>query len=380
MSIQSEITRILTKRDESFEAVEGKGVTVPSGSTIDDLPGLIALIPTGGGGGMTVIETTDSHGGTIVTITGEEVVLQSKSVTPTTSSQLINPDDGYTGLASVNVGAIPSQYIVPTGTTNITSNGTYDVTQYASASISVSGGTVNIQTNKNATPTESTQIISPDTGYDALAQVTISAVSSDYIGSNITVDPTPTVSEQTVTIPAGYYSAQTTKSVATATKATPGITVNTAGLITASYTQTAGYVTAGTVSSTSQLTVQAAKTITPSTTSQTAVSAYRYTTGVVTVAAIQTETSSITPTTTAQTINPSTGKYFSQVTVAAIPAQYKDVSSVTASAADILSGKVAISSTGATLNGSLVVQHYYTGSGTPDASTGSNGDIYLKTS
>lgn len=348
MSIQSEITRILAKRDESFEAVEGKGVTVPAGSTIDDLPDLIALIPTGGGGGMTVIETTDSHGGTIVTITGEEVVLQSKSVTPSTASQLVSPDDGYTGLASVNVAAIPSQYIVPTGTTNITSNGTYDVTQYATASISVSGGTVNIQTNKNATPTESAQTITPDTGYDALAQVTVGAISSDYIGSNITVNPTPTVSAQTVTIPSGYYSARTTKSVATATKATPGITISNSGLITASYTQTAGYVTAGTVSSTSQMTTQGATTITPSTTAQTAVSAYRYTTGA--------------------------------VTVAAIPAQYKDVSSVTVSSADILSGKVAISSTGATLNGTLVVQHYYTGSGTPAASTGSNGDIYLKTS
>lgn len=46
MSIQSEITRISGKRDDSFDAVESKGVTVPSGSTIDDLPGLIAQILT----------------------------------------------------------------------------------------------------------------------------------------------------------------------------------------------------------------------------------------------------------------------------------------------------------------------------------------------
>lgn len=47
MSIQSEITRITNKRDLSFNAVEAKGVTVPSNSTINDLPNLIASISTG---------------------------------------------------------------------------------------------------------------------------------------------------------------------------------------------------------------------------------------------------------------------------------------------------------------------------------------------
>ncbi len=66
MSIQSEINRIIAARDSSFMAVASKGVTVPSGSTIDDLPGLIALITTSGG--VTVTETQDAAGGTIVTI------------------------------------------------------------------------------------------------------------------------------------------------------------------------------------------------------------------------------------------------------------------------------------------------------------------------
>ena len=44
MSIASEITRITNKRDASFTAVANKGVTVPSGSTIDDLPDLINAI------------------------------------------------------------------------------------------------------------------------------------------------------------------------------------------------------------------------------------------------------------------------------------------------------------------------------------------------
>ena len=93
MSIQSEITRITNKRDLSFIAVESKGVTVPTGATIDDLPGLIELIVQSGGvsgsGGpvyqdpsgyvylssqygaaIGVIDTLDSGGGIIRTING----------------------------------------------------------------------------------------------------------------------------------------------------------------------------------------------------------------------------------------------------------------------------------------------------------------------
>ena len=45
MSISSEITRIRTKRDLAFTAIENKGVTVPSGSDIQDLELLISKIP-----------------------------------------------------------------------------------------------------------------------------------------------------------------------------------------------------------------------------------------------------------------------------------------------------------------------------------------------
>lgn len=66
--------------------------------------------------------------------------------------------------------------------------------------------------------------------------------------------------------------------------ALPEITVSSAGLITATSEQAAGYVPGGTKSSTKQLTIQAGKTITPGTTAQTAVASGRYTTGAVTVA------------------------------------------------------------------------------------------------
>ncbi len=55
MSIQSEITRITSARDSSFTAVGEKGVTVPTGSTIDDLPGLINQIEAGGTSAVTSI-------------------------------------------------------------------------------------------------------------------------------------------------------------------------------------------------------------------------------------------------------------------------------------------------------------------------------------
>ena len=67
-------------------------------------------------------------------------------------------------------------------------------------------------------------------------------------------------------------------------QATPSISVSSGGLITASATQGGGIVADGTMSATQQLTTQGAKTVTPSTSTQTAVASGRYTTGAVQVA------------------------------------------------------------------------------------------------
>jgi hypothetical protein len=91
-----------------------------------------------------------------------------------------------------------------------------------------------------------------------------------------------TASGATVTVPAGYYASKVSKSVTTATQATPGITVSSDGLITASATQSAGYVSAGTKSATKQLEIQAAQTITPGTEDQTIASG-KYLTGAQTI-------------------------------------------------------------------------------------------------
>lgn len=76
----------------------------------------------------------------------------------------------------------------------------------------------------------------------------------------------------------------TINTIPTTTQATPTIAVSSGGLITVTSKQTEGYVKAGTKMPIKQLDVQDAKTITPSTNSQTAVSAYKFTTGAITVA------------------------------------------------------------------------------------------------
>lgn len=282
------------------------------------------------GGGMTVVETQDSHGGTIVTITGEEIILQSKSATPTTSSQTIQPDEGYTGLSQVLVGAIPSQYIIPTGTKSITANGTgIDVAQYESVDVAVPSSSPNLQTKTNISPTTSSQTISPDSGYDGLSSVQINAMPSGSATAPSTISATDaSISSQTGKITLTKYAVSVTPVV------------------------TAGYISSGTegkstVSVTANVTTKGAATITPTKSTQT-ISSGTYLTGT--------------------------------QTIAAIPSAYQDVTSVTAAAGDVVSGKTIVDSTGATVNGSLVIQHYYTGSGTPSSSLGQDGDIYLQTS
>lgn len=74
------------------------------------------------------------------TYVGSGVTRQSaKTVTPTKSTQTAVASGVYT-TGAVSVGAIPSDYIIPSGSETKTANGTYDVTSLAQLVVNVSGG------------------------------------------------------------------------------------------------------------------------------------------------------------------------------------------------------------------------------------------------
>lgn len=284
MSIASEISRLQTAKTDIKTAIEAKGVSVPSSAKIDVFDDYIAQIPTGGS-------------------------YQSKTVSPT----------------------------------------------------------------------ESSQTVSPDSGYDALSSVTVNAISSTYVGSGIARKSSSdlTASGATVTVPAGYYSSQATKSVSSGSATAPAsisgssATVST-GTNTLILTKTvsvtpsvsAGYVSTGTagnssVSLTASVATKAAATITPGTTNQTIASG-TYLTGTQTISG------------DADLVAANIKK---DVQIFNVTGTY--TSDATATTDDIVSGETAYVD-GSKITGSLVINKYYTGSTAPSASLGSNGDIYIQ--
>lgn len=188
------------------DAIRTKGGTSDPLTWPDEYVDAIGAISGGGGGSM-----------------------QSKTATPTESTQTIQPDTGYDGLSSVTVNPIPSQYIVPTGTKSITANGTgIDVTEYAAVDVAVPSSAPTLQ-SKSATPTETAQTVTPDSGYDGLSSVSVGAISSTYVGSGITRRSSSdlTVSTHTVTAPAGYYESDASRMVALGGVQTPTISAGT---------------------------------------------------------------------------------------------------------------------------------------------------------
>ena len=133
--------------------------------------------------------TADSGYDALSDVTVNAIQTETKSVTPTTSTQKVTPTSGKY-LTEVSVSAIQTE------TKSVTSNGTYKPTSgkyFSSVTVNVPSQTFNTQT-KTVTPTESTQTVSPDNGYNGLSTVTVKPISSTYIGSAV-----PTKGATTIT-------------------------------------------------------------------------------------------------------------------------------------------------------------------------------------
>ena len=170
-----------------------------------------------GGGGMTVVETQDEHGGTIVTITGTSVTLQSKTnITPTETAATIEPDEGYTGLSSVQINAISSTYVGS------------GITSRSSSDLSASGATVTVPSGYYSS--QATKSVSSGTaGTPTASKGTVS-------NHSVTVTPS-------VTNTAGYISGGTktgtgvTVTVSELESGTKSITSNGTGIDVSGYSK-----------------------------------------------------------------------------------------------------------------------------------------------
>lgn len=149
-------------------------------------------------------------------------------------------------------------------------------------------------TSVSYTPTESVQTdtLTPGSGYGGFStvSVTVNAISSTYVGTGVTQRHASdlTANLSTVTVPAGYYSSQVTKNVASATAFKPAVTItSSSGVVTATNTFTSAYYASSTTTSTLNLTTQAAQTINTSTADQT-IASYRWLTGTQTIKSVTT--------------------------------------------------------------------------------------------
>ena len=171
MTIASALAALNTDIQNARTAVTNKGGTVTSGggssqlatdiSTITELKGETRNVQINSTSGNTFTPTSGKNGITSITVTPKNYA---RTISPTTSQQTFNVPSNYSGHGQVKVNAVTSSIdsdiqagnikqgvnilgvvgtytgTTPTGTLSITTNGVYDVTNYASAEVNVSGG------------------------------------------------------------------------------------------------------------------------------------------------------------------------------------------------------------------------------------------------
>lgn len=117
-----------------------------SAVTVEAAPLDAAKTVTAGTTVQTVSPTAGKLG--IKSVTINPTPSSAKTATPTKTSQTISPDTGKL-LSSVTVDPIPDEYIVPTGSQTITTNGTVNVTNLASVVVDVPNKTSEITITEN---------------------------------------------------------------------------------------------------------------------------------------------------------------------------------------------------------------------------------------
>ena len=286
-------------------------------------------------------------------------------------------------------------------------------------------GGATIQSNKNATPSTSQQVVTPDSGYDALAQVTVAAMPSGTAGTptatkgavddgyGITV--TPSVTNSTGYITGGTKTGTGVRVTAREIVSGESITADDSGeWDVANYeTLTIPDGTAGTPSATKGTVSNHTVSVTPSVTNSTGwinggtktgsavtVSASELVSGTLSVTSsgtkdVTTYASASIPAGTAGTPTATKGSV-SNHSISVTPSvtnstgfitgSTKSGTAVTVSASELVSGTLSVSQNGtqnvttyASVNVAIPIVTYYTGTSAPASSLGQNGDIYLRT-
>lgn len=164
----------LTNFSSTTKILKTQGSWLEDDITLEDEGSSIAIVKearqSGGGVGvdiisagtasLSVVDTLDSGGGTIRSITADLVVdLQTKTVTPSDTNITVTADSGYQGLSECIVTPPSAPYLIPTGTATITENGTVDISEYEYVSVTVVPAGITLQA-KTATPSTAVQTIS----------------------------------------------------------------------------------------------------------------------------------------------------------------------------------------------------------------------------
>ena len=140
---------------------------------------------------------------------------------------------------------------VNNATKKLNTSGKYLEDDITLVDVTQGGTTINNQ-DKSVTPTESAQSVTYDSGYTGLGTVSVGAISSLYVGSEVARKTSSDLvaSNNTIVAPAGYYENAASKTVQAGTAGTPtatkGSVVGHAVTVTPSVTNSAGWISSET--------------------------------------------------------------------------------------------------------------------------------------